>query len=41
MQLTGDLQASTVEDSFLVKVREAIESHLDDSEFSVEDLCGN
>jgi AraC-like DNA-binding protein len=37
--LTGDLPASTVEDSFLMKLREAIELRLDDTEFSVEDLC--
>lgn len=37
--LSGDSASETIEDAFLVKLREAIEARLDDTEFSVEDLC--
>lgn len=30
--------AATIEDAFLKKIREAVEAHLDDAEFSIEDL---
>lgn len=37
--LSGNNTSETIEDAFLIKLREAIETRLDDTEFSVEDLC--
>lgn len=37
--LSDSSESETIEDSFLMKLREAIEARLDDTEFSVEDLC--
>jgi signal transduction histidine kinase/DNA-binding response OmpR family regulator len=37
--LSDESPGDTLEDAFLIKIKEAVEAHLDDPEFSVEDLC--